>query len=226
MLSDIKYEHLYRLVEYLYTGKTQIDGQEVDQFFLAVKRFNILGLIDFSSIRTQNANSMAQEAPPEQQSDNDDMDDSYEEDLDNKQTEQHETNPLKRKSDEHQNGASESSFSQIGETSQKIPKQMDEPLMSPPLPTDAEATDPSTPHQQQPNVIDAPSMQDVMGEMSTIIVQISEDEIVADTVPLPAAISMPIIDVDDPGNLNVAETNDANINEARNGETALTIAFD
>lgn len=55
VLNDIKFEHLRRLVEYLYCGKTKIKASELDEFFLAVKRFKILGLSDLP-IEAQNTN--------------------------------------------------------------------------------------------------------------------------------------------------------------------------
>lgn len=44
MLNGIKYEHLCRLVEYLYSGTTKVAASELDEFFLSIKKFKILGL--------------------------------------------------------------------------------------------------------------------------------------------------------------------------------------
>lgn len=48
VLNDMKFEHLRRLVEYLYCGKTKLNASELDDFFLAVKRYKILGLNESS----------------------------------------------------------------------------------------------------------------------------------------------------------------------------------
>lgn len=51
------------LVEYLYTGKTKINASEIDEFFLTVKRFNILGLNDFSPTgASSNTNNTSNES--------------------------------------------------------------------------------------------------------------------------------------------------------------------
>lgn len=44
VLNDIKHEHLCRLVEYLYCGKTKVAAGELNEFFLSVRKFKILGL--------------------------------------------------------------------------------------------------------------------------------------------------------------------------------------
>lgn len=49
MLDGVKYEHLCRLVEYLYCGKTQVAASELNEFFLSVKKYNILGLYEPST---------------------------------------------------------------------------------------------------------------------------------------------------------------------------------
>lgn len=45
------------MLEYMYTGKTEIEPLELDEFFLAVKRFQILGLINNASIEESNTNN-------------------------------------------------------------------------------------------------------------------------------------------------------------------------
>lgn len=64
VFTDIRFEHMKRIVQYLYTGKTQIRTDELDEFFRVAKQLEILGLyheIDRGdlSIVTESASSMA-----------------------------------------------------------------------------------------------------------------------------------------------------------------------
>lgn len=57
VLNDMTFEHLRRLIEYMYCGKTKLNASELDDFFLAAKRYKVLGLND---AETSNANVMSE----------------------------------------------------------------------------------------------------------------------------------------------------------------------
>lgn len=102
----MKFEHLRRLVEYLYCGKTKIKASELDDFFLAVKRYKILGLNDSST--ESPASSVQCSMVYEFQSDEDDgaNDDDKDEHNETGAPGQHAMKQNKRKNDEIQNGSS------------------------------------------------------------------------------------------------------------------------
>lgn len=123
----MKYEHLCRLVEYLYCGKTKIKASELDEFFLATKRYKILGLNESpiqapSKSRTPHESSVSDvqcsmtiELP--WGSSNDDNDDEH------NRTDKPGQHGSKRKIDENQN---ESSL-KLGKTSRKSIPNMSKP---------------------------------------------------------------------------------------------------
>lgn len=64
MFTDIRFEHMKRIVQYLYTGKTQIRSDELEEFFRVAKQLEILGLYhdieaDNLSIVSESASTMA-----------------------------------------------------------------------------------------------------------------------------------------------------------------------
>lgn len=44
VFNDIRFEQIIRIVQYLYTGRTQVRADELDEFFQVAKRWEILGL--------------------------------------------------------------------------------------------------------------------------------------------------------------------------------------
>lgn len=46
VFTDIKYEHLQKIVEYLYTGEIKVQSTEVEEFLLIVKKLKIIGLYE------------------------------------------------------------------------------------------------------------------------------------------------------------------------------------
>lgn len=119
VLNGIKYEHLCLLVNYLYTGKTQIKANQLDEFFSSIKQFKILGINDFASNEVPNANNKPTTASASdfrcslsfELSDTVGDDDDQEVAANNR-TGQSGANRLKRTIDENQNG----SGSQWGKT--------------------------------------------------------------------------------------------------------------
>lgn len=117
VLDNIKFEHLRCMVEYLYTGRTKILPSELDEYFSAVKRFQILGLTDFKSVDASNTNK----TPPERLESNANCSITYEllsgGDDDEVETDQTSEQGRKRKIGQNQN---ESPPSDLGETPRKL----------------------------------------------------------------------------------------------------------
>lgn len=49
MLFDIKYEHLMAIVQYIYSGSTQVAANELDEFFRVADKLKILNLRNTTS---------------------------------------------------------------------------------------------------------------------------------------------------------------------------------
>lgn len=128
VLNDMKFEHLRQMVEYLYCGKTKLNARELDEFFLAVKRYKILGLYESSNEALNDDQcSMVYEFP----SDDDDEDDDDNDDgkNDHNRTGEREQNGMKqnkRKIDENESSSQFISPNSIPNTSKRacaLPRQ-------------------------------------------------------------------------------------------------------
>lgn len=65
MFTDIKLEHLKKIVRYLYTGKIQIGANEIEEFLCVAKKLKILGLHGNIDLETDKGTDRSETPPSE-----------------------------------------------------------------------------------------------------------------------------------------------------------------
>lgn len=147
VLNDMKFEHLRQLVEYIYCGKTKLNVSELDEFFLACKRYKILGLNESSANESSASNgqhSMVYELPSGDDNNGDDKSEHNQTGQPNQQG----TQQNKRKIDKNSNEsflqlASRKSMPNVSKRAHVMPQQQ-QPIIGNGQPLSTPANTPTT----------------------------------------------------------------------------------